>query len=105
MRIGIVVSDRMDKTRVVRVERLVRHPLYQRVVKLATKFKVHDESNSAKVGDWVKIMETRPLSKEKRWRVVEIIRHGSRAEALPTEALESAPETARPEKPAARMSS
>jgi len=84
-RIGLVVSDRMMRTIVVRVTRLVRHPLYPRVVRRSTKFKVHDESSSAKVGDWVKIMETRPLSKDKRWRLVEILRRGSTAPALPSE--------------------
>lgn len=78
-RIGVVVSDRMMKTIVVQVERLVRHPIYKRVVRRASRFKVHDETNSAKVGDRVKIMETRPLSKDKRWRLVEILRRGSRA--------------------------
>ncbi|SEG07063.1 SSU ribosomal protein S17P [Caloramator fervidus] len=73
VRIGKVVSDKMDKTIVVAVERLVRHPLYGKTVKRTTKFKAHDEHNEAKIGDIVKIMETRPLSKEKRWRLVEII--------------------------------
>ena len=83
VRLGIVVSNRMTKTIVVRIERLVRHEQYQRVVKRATKFKVHDETNSAHVGDWVKIMETRPLSKDKRWRLVEIVRRASTAPAVP----------------------
>ncbi|CCJ33302.1 MULTISPECIES: 30S ribosomal protein S17 [Caloramator] len=73
VRIGKVVSDKMDKTIVVAVEKLVRHPLYGKTVKRTTKFKAHDENNEAKIGDIVKIMETRPLSKEKRWRLVEII--------------------------------
>ena len=73
VRIGKVVSDKMDKTIVVAVERLVRHPLYGKTVKRTTKFKAHDEHNEAKIGDIVNIMETRPLSKEKRWRLVEII--------------------------------
>lgn len=73
VRIGRVVSDKMDKTIVVAVEKLVRHPLYGKTVKRTTKFKAHDENNEAKIGDIVKIMETRPLSKEKRWRLVEII--------------------------------
>ena len=73
VRIGKVVSDKMDKTIVVAVEKLVRHPLYGKTVKRTTKFKAHDENNEAKIGDIVKIMETRPLSKLKRWRVVEII--------------------------------
>ena len=81
-RMGIVVSDRMMKTIVVRVDRLTKHPLFGRVIKRSTRFKVHDESNSARVGDWVKIMETRPLSKDKRWRLVEILRRGSTAPAV-----------------------
>lgn len=72
-RIGMVVSDKMDKTVVVAVQRLVRHPLYGRIVKLTSKIKAHDEANECKVGDKVKVMETRPLSKDKRWRVVSII--------------------------------
>lgn len=72
-RIGIVASDKMDKTVVVRVETRVAHPLYGRIVKVSNKFKAHDENNEARIGDKVKIMETRPLSKEKRWRVVEIL--------------------------------
>jgi len=72
-RIGKVVSDKMDKTIVVAIETLVRHPLYKKSIKRTTKFKVHDENNECKVGDRVLIMETRPLSKEKRWRLVEII--------------------------------
>jgi small subunit ribosomal protein S17 len=72
-RIGKVVSDKMDKTIVVAIETLVRHPLYGKSVKRTTKFKAHDENNECKIGDRVRIMETRPLSKEKRWRLVEII--------------------------------
>jgi len=72
-RIGTVVSDKMDKTVVVMVETRVRHPLYGRTVTRSKKFKAHDETNSCKMGDKVKIMETRPLSKEKRWRVAEIM--------------------------------
>ncbi len=70
---GIVVSDKMDKTVLVLVERRVRHPLYKKEIKKRKKFYAHDEKNECKVGDKVKIMETRPLSKLKRWRVVEII--------------------------------
>ncbi|HHW06090.1 MAG TPA: 30S ribosomal protein S17 [Clostridia bacterium] len=73
VRIGRVVSDKMDKTIVVAVETLKRHPLYGKRVKTSKKFKVHDENNECRVGDLVKIMETRPLSKEKRWRLVEIV--------------------------------
>jgi small subunit ribosomal protein S17 len=73
VRIGRVVSDKMDKTIVVAVETLVRHPLYGKSIKRTKKFKAHDENNECSVGDRVKIMETRPLSREKRWRLVEII--------------------------------
>lgn len=73
VRIGRVVSDKMDKTIVVSVETFVQHPLYGKSVKRTTKFKTHDEENQCNVGDKVRIMETRPLSKEKRWRLVEII--------------------------------
>jgi small subunit ribosomal protein S17 len=71
--VGTVVSDRMQKTVVVRVERLKQHPRYKKVVRQATKFKAHDEANQCATGDVVRIQETRPLSREKRWRVVEII--------------------------------
>lgn len=73
VRIGRVVSDKMDKTIVVSVETYKAHPLYKKRVKYSKKFKVHDENNQAKIGDIVKIMETRPLSKDKRWRLVEIV--------------------------------
>lgn len=72
-RVGVVSSDKMDKTIVVSVETLVEHPLYKKRIKRTTKFKAHDEQNQCKVGDKVRIAETRPLSKDKRWRVVEII--------------------------------
>ncbi len=75
-RIGRVVSDKMDKTVVVAVETLVRHPLYQRTVRHTKKFKAHDEENTCRIGDKVKIMETRPLSKDKRWRITEILERG-----------------------------
>ena len=71
-RVGRVVSDKMEKTIVVAVEDFVRHPLYGKAVKTTTKFKAHDEQNECRVGDKVKIMETRPLSRDKRWRLVEI---------------------------------
>jgi len=71
--IGKVVSDKMDKTIVVAVETYKKHPLYHKRVKYTKKYKAHDELNAAKIGDLVKIMETRPLSKEKRWRLVEIV--------------------------------
>lgn len=73
VRIGKVVSDKMDKTIVVSVETYRKHPLYGKRVKYSKKFKVHDEENLAKQGDIVRIMETRPLSKDKRWRLVEIV--------------------------------
>jgi small subunit ribosomal protein S17 len=66
---GVVVSDAMQKTRVVRIERVYRHPRYQRVIRMSKKLKAHDEGNESKVGDRVLIEETRPLSKEKRWRI------------------------------------
>lgn len=72
-RIGKVVSDKMQKTVVVAIERLVQHPLYKKGIKRTIKFKAHDENNDAHIGDTVKIVQTRPLSKEKCWRVVEII--------------------------------
>ena len=72
-RIGRVVSDKMEKTIVVSVETKVRHPLYGKTINRTTKFKVHDEKNEAKINDRVSIMETRPLSKDKRWRLVEIV--------------------------------
>jgi small subunit ribosomal protein S17 len=73
MRIGKVVSDKMEKTVVVQIERRVQHPVYGKMVRRTKKLKAHDEVNAAKTGDTVRIMETRPLSKDKRWRVVEII--------------------------------
>ena len=72
-RTGKVVSDKMDKTIVVAVEDNVKHPLYNKIVKRTYKLKAHDEENSCQVGDVVKVMETRPLSKDKRWRLVEVI--------------------------------
>jgi small subunit ribosomal protein S17 len=71
--VGRVVSDKMDKTIVVAIEDSVKHPLYGKVVKRTAKLKVHDENNECGIGDRVKIMQTRPLSKDKRWRLVEII--------------------------------
>ncbi|SHJ66384.1 small subunit ribosomal protein S17 [Dethiosulfatibacter aminovorans DSM 17477] len=73
VRIGKVVSDKMDKTIVVAVETFVSHPLYSKKVKSTKKLKAHDETNQCGIGDRVKVMETRPLSKDKRWRLVEII--------------------------------
>ncbi|MGI5999424.1 30S ribosomal protein S17 [Lachnoclostridium sp. An131] len=72
-RVGKVVSDKMDKTIVVAVEEHVKHPLYKKIVKDTYKLKAHDENNECRIGDTVKVMETRPLSKDKRWRLVEIM--------------------------------
>lgn len=73
VRIGTVVSDKMDKTIVVSVETRIKHPLYGKIVKTSKKYKAHDENNEARIGDVIRMMETRPLSKDKRWRLVEII--------------------------------
>jgi len=72
-RVGKVVSDKMDKTIVVAVEDSVRHPLYKKIIRRTTKLKAHDENNECKTGDRVSVMETRPISKDKRWRLVRII--------------------------------
>lgn len=72
-RVGKVVSDKMDKTIVVAVVDNVKHPLYNKIIKRTRKLKVHDEENTCKIGDRVRVMETRPLSKDKRWRLVEVI--------------------------------
>ena len=91
-KVGRVVSDRMDKTIVVSVARLARHPLYKRVVRLTTKFKAHDEANEAHVGDTVLIEESRPLSATKRWRLVEVVQragdHGA-PQDIPAEETET----------------
>ena len=73
IRTGVVVSDAMDKTVLVRIDRTMRHPLYRKIVGRSAKLAAHDENNDAHVGDTVRVMETRPLSKTKRWRVVEIV--------------------------------
>ncbi|MCC8014331.1 MAG: 30S ribosomal protein S17 [Eubacterium sp.] len=73
VRIGKVTSDKMDKTIVVAIENNVKHPLYNKIVKKTYKLKAHDENNECKIGDKVKVMETRPLSKDKRWRLVSIV--------------------------------
>ncbi len=85
IRIGQVISNKMDKTVVVAVETLRRHPLYKKIVKRTIKYKAHDEGNVCQIGDIVKIVETRPLSKEKRWRVKEII---SRKEIIEPEKVD-----------------
>ena len=72
-RVGVVVSDKMDKTITVEIRNRVKHPLYGKIMNRTKKFKVHDEENACGIGDTVRIMETRPLSKDKRWRLVEII--------------------------------
>jgi small subunit ribosomal protein S17 len=73
VRTGVVVSDRMDKTVIIRIESQKRHPLYGKTVRRTSRFAAHDEANEAHVGDVVRVMETRPLSKSKRWRVIEIV--------------------------------
>ena len=72
-RVGMVVSDKMDKTIVVAISERVKHPLYKKIIKRTVKFKAHDEKNACGIGDKVMIMETRPLSRDKRWRVAQII--------------------------------
>ena len=74
---GVVVSDAMQKTRVVKIERVYRHPRYQRVIRMSKRLKAHDEGNESKVGDRVLLEETRPLSKEKRWRIRQILSRAS----------------------------
>jgi small subunit ribosomal protein S17 len=73
VRVGVVVSEKMDKTVLVRIDRKVRHPLYKKTLKRSNKLAAHDENNDARVGDTVRVMETRPISKTKRWRVVEVV--------------------------------
>jgi small subunit ribosomal protein S17 len=89
-KVGRVVSDRMDKTIVVSVERLARHPLYKRVIRLTSKFKAHDEENAARIGDTVLIEESRPLSATKRWRLVEVISRAGEEDASSIVAEEAA---------------
>jgi len=72
-KIGIVLSDKMDKSRVIAVKRYLKHPLYGKFIRKTSKFTVHDENNESHIGDIIKVMETRPLSKRKRWRLIEII--------------------------------
>ncbi len=85
IRVGRVINNRMDKTVVVAVETLKRYPLYQKTIKREVKYKAHDEKNKCGLGDVVRIVETRPLSKQKRWRVAEIITKGEVAEVKPQE--------------------
>src|SRR5688572_1597053 len=89
-KVGRVVSDKMDKTIVVSVERLSRHPLYKRVIRLTTKFKAHDERNEARIGDTVRIVESRPLSATKRWRMVEIVARAGEGAGEPIVSEEAA---------------
>jgi small subunit ribosomal protein S17 len=84
-RLGLVVSDKMNKTVVVAVETPKRHPLYKKTIKRLVKYKAHDEGNECKMGDKVRIVETRPRSKDKRWRVAEIITRGEVVEVPPEE--------------------
>src|SRR5262245_17189175 len=91
-KVGRVVSDRMDKTIVVSVERLARHRLYKRVIRLSTKFKAHDEANEARIGDTVLIEESRPLSATKRWRLVSVVQRAGEERAGETIVAEE-PET------------
>ena len=83
--VGIVVSNKMDKTAVVAVERRVRHPLYKKIVRRTKRYKAHDAANSSSLGDVVRITETRPLSKEKRWRIAQVLVKGNVAEVAPRE--------------------
>lgn len=78
---GFIVSDKMDKTVVVKVERMFRHPVYKRTVKRSKKYKAHDPQNDCRIGDRVRIEETRPLSKQKHWRVIEVIERAKRLSA------------------------
>ena len=82
---GIVVSNKMDKTVVVRIDRFKRHRLYGKTMRVTQRYKAHDERNECRLGDVVKIAETRPLSREKRWRVVEVVQKGDVAEVAPRE--------------------
>jgi small subunit ribosomal protein S17 len=84
-KVGVVVSNKMDKTAVVAVERRYPHPLYRKIVRRTKKYKVHDAQNSSNLGDIVRIVETRPISKEKRWRIAEVLTKGNVAELKPTE--------------------
>jgi small subunit ribosomal protein S17 len=98
VRLGQVVSDRMDKTVVVEVSGPKRHPLYKKIIRRVARYKVHDEKNECRVGDKVRIVETRPLSREKRWRVVEILVKGEVVEISPEEITQEDLEKVIPEK-------
>ena len=97
VRIGVVTSNKMQKTIVVRVSRLIRHPKYNRVITCASSFKAHDERHEAGIGDLVKIMETRPLSKDKRWRLAGIVRRASSAPPVPGNEAEQASQPSEPQ--------
>ncbi len=88
VRVGKVISDKMSKTVVVSVERLIRHPVYKKVVRRAKNYKAHDERNECHIGDVVRIIETRPLSKDKRWKIMDILKTGRTAEITPQEIAE-----------------
>lgn len=90
IRVGLVLSNKMQKTIVVRVSQLVRHPKYNRVIHQTSAFKAHDERNTAAIGDWVSIMETRPISKDKRWRLIEVVKRASTAPPVPEADVEGA---------------
>jgi small subunit ribosomal protein S17 len=98
VRLGQVVSDKMDKTVVVEVSGPKRHPLYKKIIRRVVRYKVHDEKNECQVGDKVRIIETRPLSREKRWRVAEIIAKGEIVEVSPEEITREDLEKVIPEK-------
>jgi len=98
IRLGRVVSDRMDKTVVVEVSGPKRHPLYKKIIRRVVKYKAHDEKNECQVGDKVRIVETRPLSKEKRWRVAEIVTKGEVVEISPEEITQEDLDKVMPEK-------
>ena len=87
-RIGVVISDKMDKTITVQVDRVSHHAVYDRSIRKSTKFKAHDEKNIAKIGDVVRIQETRPLSKTKRWRLVEVVKSSTGAESVELKPVE-----------------
>ncbi len=99
--VGVVVSNKMDKTAVVAVERRVRHPLYRKIIRRTTRYKAHDANNGAQLGDVVRIVETRPMSKDKRWRIAATLVQGNVAEVAPREIGVPEEALARPEPPPA----
>ena len=96
-RVGVVISDKMDKTITVQVVRTTHHPVYNKTLRKSVKFKAHDEKNEAGIGDTVRIVETRPLSKTKRWRLVEIVKKGPVASSQGPEDIGQGPETVKSE--------